>query len=217
MPLFRIARMYSWCGKLVSRWPIGTVLAWVVILILVITIAPPMSEVATDGEFDFLPYNSDSLSAERLFRKAFPVSEPAADEPVGAEGNAGVPGGKDDQATPPEAEDHQAQMDPLGCSVVIVLQREDEKAGLTAVDLEFVTKFLEPGLRMIQSRTGHGKEPLPLSESPDRIPVKDQIIRGVWTFEDAQSAHSSVAKTTVPRWFWWNWRLNFWIVETSWF
>jgi len=178
--------MYSWCGKLVSRWPIGTVLAWVVILILVITIAPPMSEVATDGEFDFLPYNSDSLSAERLFRKAFPVSEPAADEPVGAEGNAGVPGGKDNQATPPAAEDHQSQMDPLGCSVVIVLQREDEKAGLTAVDLEYVTKFLEPCLRMIPSRTGHGKEPLPLSESPDRIPVKDQIIRGVWTFEDAR-------------------------------
>jgi len=174
--------MYSWCGKLVSRWPLGIVLAWVVILIIVVQTAPPMSDVATDGEFDFLPFQSDSRSAERLFREAFPVKQSAAEEPAAGGGQVQSQEGGEDSST----DDNQAQMDPLGCSVVIVLHREDEKAGLTERDEEFVTKFIEPGLRMIQSRTGEGKEPLPLSESPDRIPEKNQIIRGVWTFEDAR-------------------------------
>ncbi len=155
--------MYSWCGKLVSRWPIGTVLAWVVVLILVICTAPPMSEVAKDGEFDFLPFNSDSRTAERIFHEAFP---------------------KKREASSASAEKEQTQMDPLGCSVVIVLQREDRITGLTAEDEKFVTEFLEPGLREIQSRTGEDPKPSPLSTSPDRVPSEKQIIRGVWTFQD---------------------------------
>lgn len=183
LPFFcRIARMYSWCGKLVSRWPLGTILAWAVILAIVVKTAPPLADVATDGEFDFLPLNSDSRVAERLFREAFPAWEPKEKIPAPAQ-----EGADPNQAeAPAEEEDHPTQMDPLGCSVVIVLQREDEKAGLSAKDEEFVTKFLEPGLKVIQQRTGHGKEPLPLSESPERIPVKDQIIRGIWTVNDAR-------------------------------
>lgn len=181
LPLFcRIARMYSWCGKLVSRWPLGTILAWAVILAIVVKAAPPLADVATDGEFDFLPLDSDSRVAERLFREAFPAWEPKEKVPAPAQ-----EGAEPNQAEAAE-EDHPTQMDPLGCSVVIVLQREDEKAGLSPKDEEFVTKFLEPGLKIIQQRTGYGKEPLPLSESPERIPAKDQIIRGIWTVNDAR-------------------------------
>lgn len=166
--------MYSWCGKLVSRWPLGTVLAWVVVLFLVIKAAPPMSQVAKDGEFDFLPYDSDSRAAERAYREAFPASKPV--EPVA---DAGESAGDDSGAS-----NEQAQMDPLGCSVVIVLQRSDVRSGLTPKDEEFVTKYLEPGLRQIQLRTGHSFVELPLSESPAPVPVEDRIIRGIWTFED---------------------------------
>ncbi len=183
LPLFcRIARMYSWCGKLVSRWPLGTILAWLILLAVVVKTAPPLADVATDGEFDFLPIDSDSLVAERLYREAFPAWEPKEQVPVPAAeaadpNNPELASAKDEQP---------AQMDPLGSSIVIVLQREDERAGLSPKDEEFVTKYLEPGLREIQQRTGYGKEPLPLSESPEQIPTKDQIIRGIWTFNDAR-------------------------------
>ncbi len=173
--------MYSWCGKLVSRWPLGTVLVWVVILILVVKTAPPMSQVAKDGEFDFLPYNSDSRSAERAFRDAFPapVAETKAVDPAPPQA-PNAPSADDEKPS----KDEQAQMDPIGSNIVIVLQREDRKEGLTAKDKEFVTNFLEPGLRVIQSRTMHGYVDLPLTATPGPIAVPDQVIRGIWTFTD---------------------------------
>lgn len=179
--IYRIARMYSWCGKLVSRWPVATILAWSFLLAVVVMTAPPLADVAKDGEFDFLPEKSDSRIAEKTYRQAFPAWEPKETVPAGG---ADSQPGADAQETDDAAEEHPSQMDPLGSSVVIVLQREDERAGLSPKDEEFVTKFLEPGLREIQQRTGFGKEALPLSESPARIPIQDQIIRGIWTLND---------------------------------
>ena len=175
--------MFSWCGKLVSRWPIGTVLAWMIVSILVFIFAPPMSDVAKDGEFDFLPKNSDSRVAERTYRLAFPY--PAPHEEVE---NAKPPlpgdaaGGGQEDGSP--AKEHQARMDPLGCSVVIVLQRSDVRGGLTIKDEEFVTNSLVPGLEQIQERTPAGQKLLPLDLAQHPIPQKDRIIRGIWTFED---------------------------------
>ena len=178
--------MYSWCGKLVCRWPLGTVLAWVVVLILVIKSAPPMADVAKDGEFDFLPYESASRIAERVFREAFPG--PAADSvtAVPASNSASDSAPVEVEATESEGSDKKAQLDPLGSSIVIVLQREDRKTGLNDEDRKFVTDVLEPGLRNIQSQTGDGYKHIPLPKTPAPIPVKDQIIRGVWTFNDSR-------------------------------
>ena len=176
--------MYSWCGNLVSRWPLGTVLAWVVVLILVVTTAPPMSQVAKDGEFDFLPYGSDSRVAERLFREAFPAAPPEVEQSSPTEGTATPAEGPVTPDAEATGKHEQAQNDPLGCSVVIVLQREDQLEGLSAEDEKFVTDVLEPGLRKIQARTGHGYQEEGLSTNPAPIAAKDRIIRGIWTFQD---------------------------------
>lgn len=168
--------MYSWCGKFVCRWPIATVLAWVVILILVIQTAPPMSDVAKDGEFDFLPYESTSRAAERAFHEAFPRS---------AEGTkTAAPSPTVGEAT--ESTGKKAQLEPLGSNIVIVLQRGNLIEGLTAKDRDFITNFLEPGLRNIQAQTGRGYEHVPLPKIPAPIPVNDQIIREVFTYNDAR-------------------------------
>ncbi len=172
--------MYSWCGKLVSRWPLGTVLAWIFVLILVINTAPPSSQVAQDGEFDFLPYESDSLAAERAFQQAFPARAAETEEGAASPTKGG-------EATETKSKDEKAQMDPLGSNIVIVLQREDLIEGLTAEDRKFVTEVIEPGLRVIQSHTGDGFDSDPLPEIPGPpIAAKDQIIRGVWTFSDSR-------------------------------
>ena len=162
--------MYSWCGKLVSRWPLGTLLAWVAILILVIKTAPPLSEVAKDGEFAFLPPQSESQVAERAYRDAFPPDTVEDDASVSED----------------EASDQQAQLDPLGANIVIVLQRKDRPAGegLTDADRDFVRNHLEPGLRKIKARTGLSDTEAPLSDTVEPIQKSKRIISGISTFED---------------------------------
>ena len=174
--------MYSWCGQFVGRWPLWTVLAWCFVLILVVTTAPDISEVAQDGEFDFLPYESASRAAERAFRQAFPGPASGSELSAPASAEGGEPTATNNTET--RAKDEKAQMDPLGSSIVIVLQREDLKEGLTAQDREFVTEYLEPGLRDIQSQTRESFDPLSMPEIPVPIPTREQIIRGVWTFTD---------------------------------
>ena len=167
--------MYSWCGKLVSRWPLRTVLAWLIVLFMVMKLAPPMADVAKDGEFDFLPSTSDSRVAERTYRLAFPApAQEDAEEKKRAEAGG-------EEVAPNE---RQARMDPLGCSVVIVLQRADVKGGLTEKDEEFVTNSLVPGLEIIRQRTPAGQIILPLDVTSAPIPEKDQIIRAISTFQD---------------------------------
>ena len=163
--------MYSWCGRLVSRWPLGTVLAWVAILILVIKTAPPLSDVAKDGEFAFLPAQSESVAAEQKYKDAFP---PAVDEDESADDESGA--------------DQQAQLDPLGANIVIVLQRKDRPAGegLSDADLDFVRNHLVPYLRKIKARTGLSDAEVPLAEATEPLPKSQQIISGIWTFEDVR-------------------------------
>lgn len=155
--------MYSWCGKLVSRWPLGTLLAWVAILILVIKSAPSLSDVAKDGEFAFLPAQSESLIAEQKYQDAFPPAEIETSS----------------------ADDDQAQLDPLGSQIVIVLQRKDRPAGegLTEADRDFVRNHLEPGLRTIQAKTGNSLVESPITDSTEDVPTAQRIIRRILTFE----------------------------------
>ncbi|RLS51673.1 MAG: MMPL family transporter [Planctomycetota bacterium] len=166
--------MYNWCGKFVSRWPVGTLLAWVVILVVVITTAPTLQQVAKDGEFAFLPQQSPSILAEQAFREAFPTDKiPADAPPVEVTDNEGS-----------QPTNEQAQLDPLGSSIVIVVQREHVQQGLTDADKLFVTKELESGLRTIQQKTAKGYKEEPLLPNAPLIPTSDRIIRGIWTFED---------------------------------
>lgn len=162
-------------------------LAWLFILILVVKTAPPMVEVSKDGEFDFLPYESASLAAQRAFQEAFPpdpVAELEGDDPTSAEGAEG--NNTDNKATKSSGSAKNSQADPLGSSIVIVLQREDLREGLTAEDRAFVTDHLEPGLRLIQSQTGESYALTPFTGIPVPIPVGKRIIRGVWTFNDSR-------------------------------
>lgn len=65
--------MFHTLGKLVSRtWPLLLV-AWLVVLVVLVKIAPPWESVAREGEFAFLPKDSPSLAAEELFQKAWGV------------------------------------------------------------------------------------------------------------------------------------------------
>lgn len=65
--------MFHTLGKLVSRtWPLLLV-AWLVVLVVLVSIAPPWESVAREGEFAFLPKDSPSLAAEELFQKAWGV------------------------------------------------------------------------------------------------------------------------------------------------
>jgi len=46
--------------------------AWVLVLIVTQSLAPPFDEVARDREFAFLPADAPSRRAEEVYRKAFP-------------------------------------------------------------------------------------------------------------------------------------------------
>ena len=117
----------------------------------------------------------DSRVAERTYRLAFPAPvQEDAEEKKRAEAGG-------EEVAPNE---RQARMDPLGCSVVIVLQRADVKGGLTEKDEEFVTNSLVPGLEIIRQRTPAGQIILPLDVTSAPIPEKDQIIRAISTFQD---------------------------------
>lgn len=58
------------CEAIVLAW-IGILVAWGLTTGVVSSVAPDFSEVATQGEFDFLPEDVSSREAERLFRQAF--------------------------------------------------------------------------------------------------------------------------------------------------
>ncbi len=58
------------CEAIVLAW-IGMLVAWGLTTGVVSTFAPAFSEIATQGEFDFLPEDVSSREAERLFHQAF--------------------------------------------------------------------------------------------------------------------------------------------------
>lgn len=64
--------MFAKHGDLIIRvWP-WILAAWIAVLIGTAVLAPPLEQVAETEEFAFLPTDSPSHVAERLFRQAFP-------------------------------------------------------------------------------------------------------------------------------------------------
>lgn len=72
--------MFSIIGKLVARsWPVVLVV-WIAALVALKLAAPPWDQVITNGEFAFLPPDSQSRLGEELFQKAW--DEPLASNVV---------------------------------------------------------------------------------------------------------------------------------------
>ncbi len=59
-------------GDLTARHALLIVVAWVVLLVISVKVAPRWESVVKNGEFAFLPPNSDSVVANAAFREAFP-------------------------------------------------------------------------------------------------------------------------------------------------
>ncbi|MGE5194178.1 MAG: MMPL family transporter [Deltaproteobacteria bacterium] len=64
--------MFWILGQIVSRWWIVILAAWLAVFAVLRSVAPPWEEVAEDGQFSFLPADSPSRRADRLFNQAFP-------------------------------------------------------------------------------------------------------------------------------------------------
>jgi len=155
--------MYRRLGETVSRFPLPTMGAWIVIALVVILAAPSFIDVWQDGEFAFLPENSPSRQAEELFRNAFPQA-------------------KQDGTLESAEETTSVQQNPLGSSIVIVLVR-DERSGLRPGDEEFIQETLLPGLEHIQKTSTRGRDPVPLAEAVT-VPSRDRVVRGIVTMHD---------------------------------
>src|SRR5689334_14746249 len=64
--------MFAKLGEFIVRaWP-AVLIVWVAAVLCVSAIAPPLERVAETEEFAFLPKQSPSLVAEKLYREAFP-------------------------------------------------------------------------------------------------------------------------------------------------
>lgn len=124
--------MFERLGRFVSRWPLPIAAAWIAVSILTHATSPDWSSVARQGEFAFLPEDSRSIDAERLYREAWEHSRQSGEE------------------------GRKVHQDVLGSNVVIVLQREDLPAGLSRDDFEFILSVLRPGLHAIQMTTPPG-------------------------------------------------------------
>jgi RND superfamily putative drug exporter len=64
--------LFKRLGDLTARHAVLIVVAWVVLLAVSVRVAPPWESVVANGEFAFLPENSDSVVANGVFREAFP-------------------------------------------------------------------------------------------------------------------------------------------------
>ncbi|MCA9044026.1 MAG: MMPL family transporter [Planctomycetaceae bacterium] len=124
-----------------------------------------------DGEFTFLPETCSSRQAEELYRQAFPATATEADDDKAPKGAS-------------------LQQDPLGSSIVVVLQRDDVPLGLTDRDREFVENELLPQLTLLKSRSPMGYDDSDQSPNPEsregipELPPSEQIIRDILTPKD---------------------------------
>src|SRR5688572_367829 len=123
--------MFDRLGDKISRYPWLVVFAWAAILALLLWKAPRKEQVSKDGVFSILPPYSQSLIADKVYRKAF------------------APQGENEEAE----EVQKDQEDPAGSSVVVVIRRTDIASGLTDADKDFVEKVLEPKLIELQETT----------------------------------------------------------------
>ncbi len=65
-------------------------------------------------------------------------------------------------------------------------KRPPGREGLSDADLDFVRNHLVPQLRKIKARTGLSDAEVPLAEATEPLPKSQQIISGIWTFEDVR-------------------------------
>ncbi len=163
--------MYRRLGDIVSRYPVLIILFWIVAVGAAYVASPEGLEVWTDGEFTFLPESSTSRRAEELYRQAFPHSPNDQDQEGGPKGVS-------------------LQQDPLGCSLVVVLQRDDVPQGLQERDWEFVTSEVLPQLAVLRAKTPLGYsnsdpalDPADWVELPD-LPSSEQVIDNILSPRD---------------------------------
>ncbi len=155
--------MFQLLGQFTTRALYPIIVIWVLLLIATHFTAPLLSEVVTDGEFAFLPQETQSRQAEQLYRDAY--SPP---EVQGADGDRSV------------------QQDPLGSNVVVVISREDRPEGLGSDDFTFVNEFLVPGLQEIAEKTPVGYEVTPIAETDVVLPEDARVIQAIWTRDDSR-------------------------------
>ena len=154
--------MFSQLGKLIARFPVVTVTAWLFLAGLLIFTAPRLETVVQEGEFAFLPSDSPSRQAEQLFREAFP------------------PRNVDDDA---ERIENPVSQDPLGSNVAIVLFRENRPSGISEEDRVFISEALVPKLRAI-ARSTLDSAVTDEQTATDENSLGDSIIRGISTPDD---------------------------------
>lgn len=160
--------MFSRLGQNVSRYTIPWIAFWVCAAAAAILVAPPFERVWKDGEFAFLPSDVPSRRAEDLFRRAFPS---------GTEGRFQADGqGERSFGT-------SVQRDPLGSNVVIVLEREDRRTGLTPDDEDFISQVLLPALDRIRATTPRAYD-TETREFNEPLPAPERIIRDISSRED---------------------------------
>jgi putative drug exporter of the RND superfamily len=147
--------MYHRLGETVSRHPWPILIAWAGLLAALLTWGPRPQAISRDGVFSFLPPDSPSLAAERMFREAFPSEGDGSDEAT--------------------------QQDPLGSNIVIVIRREDQRTGLTDADRDFVHDVLKPRLEEIRLTTPAGRQTDTSNIEFKELPVSERRVRSIWT------------------------------------
>ncbi|MCA8998532.1 MAG: MMPL family transporter [Planctomycetaceae bacterium] len=155
-------------GDHVSRHPVLWLCFWGILAFLTIFQAPSFESVWKDGEFAFLPGDVPSRRAEQLYRDAFLTK-----------------GGDTEESAPPaDPEDKSFDQDPLGSSIVIVLERKDRPTGLTPADEDFIAFDLLPALEQIQATTPPGYYDLEYGPLTEKLPWEQQIVRDISSRED---------------------------------
>ncbi|MFV0444919.1 MAG: MMPL family transporter [Planctomycetaceae bacterium] len=146
--------MYYRLGQVVVRYAAPIVLGWVGLLVLLILTAPSWRSVTKDGEFAFLPADSQSQQAAEIYQQAFPTS--SGMKPL--DSNIVIVVHREDRPTPRE--------------------------GMAVADFEFIEEQIVPMLRKIALTTGKGYEPLtPAEQAQPRaeIPASERIVTNVYT------------------------------------
>lgn len=146
--------MYHRLGEAVSRRPWPILVVWASLLTALLVWGPKPQAISRDGVFSFLPPDSPSLAAERMFRESFPTEGDGSGEAT--------------------------QQDPLGSNIVIVIRREDQRAGLSEADRDFVFDVLKPRLEQIRLTTPAGRQTEIGNLEFKELPVGERRVRSIW-------------------------------------
>lgn len=156
--------MYRQLGEKVSRFPVFTLGAWLVLALSIILTRPATEGIWQEGEFAFLPKDAVSVQAQQMFREAFPPTNGRRfddDDTVGTS----------------------VQRDPLGSNIAVVLFRQNRPEGLSDDDRAFIRDHLVPSLEKIRRSTPAGYQHEPGALYPE-ISERERVIRGISTPDD---------------------------------